>query len=293
MGYRLIKGEFHLFYQGETRRSGSRPDGDSCWFKPNKKARFKGIDTEEPGRRVEFNKGGMAQLRFEAIDALEVHFQGTHQEMGLAKRARDETMENAGFSSVVFGGSDETTAQSATPHPVPGYVLTRKVDPNRRPVCFVFAGKTNEGDGKDVFLDTTRVKKSLNAKLMAAGHAYPSYYTGLPTDLRKQFSSLANGAKGKGLGPKDTTKSGLKVTGAASLETSVIWPKLFRRLADFVKTKRPISQFPAWLEEDSDRNDRMWIVSRAELGNLTDAIAVKNGKVRMVLDPSDLIIVPR
>lgn len=292
MGYRLIKGEFHLYYQGATRRSGARPDGDSCWFKPNKKSLFKSIDTEVPGRKVKFNAGGMVQLRFEAIDALEVHFQGSHQEMGLAKRARDTTMSNAGFTSVQYGGAEATTVQSAVPHPVPGHILTRKIDPNQRPVCFVFAGKTNEGDGTDVFLNVTRVKKSINAKLMAAGLAYPSYYTGLPSDLRNHFSSLSKGAKSKGLWPKDRSQAGLAVPNAAALETSVIWPKLFRRLVAFMKTGKPVSQFETWLLDDPKRDDKLWILSKAELGNMHDAVEVKTGKVRMVLDPSDLIIVP-
>jgi hypothetical protein len=35
MGYNLVKGEFSLFYN-INRHVGSRPDGDSIWFKPNK-----------------------------------------------------------------------------------------------------------------------------------------------------------------------------------------------------------------------------------------------------------------
>ena len=35
MSYRLIEGEFHLFYRRQ-RHVGSRPDGDSVWFKPTK-----------------------------------------------------------------------------------------------------------------------------------------------------------------------------------------------------------------------------------------------------------------
>ena len=35
MPYRLVKGEFHLFYQAD-RHVGSQPDGDSIWFRPNR-----------------------------------------------------------------------------------------------------------------------------------------------------------------------------------------------------------------------------------------------------------------
>ena len=33
MPYRLVKGEFHLFYK-KQKRVGSQPDGGSVWFKP-------------------------------------------------------------------------------------------------------------------------------------------------------------------------------------------------------------------------------------------------------------------
>jgi hypothetical protein len=68
MGYRVVKGEFHLFYQdAKGTRRGSEPDGDSIWFKPTQPKLL-----EDVGRvSARFNKGGLAQLRFEGIDALE------------------------------------------------------------------------------------------------------------------------------------------------------------------------------------------------------------------------------
>ena len=37
MPYRLVKGEFHLFYK-KQKLVGSQPDGDSVWFKPDDRA---------------------------------------------------------------------------------------------------------------------------------------------------------------------------------------------------------------------------------------------------------------
>ena len=72
MAYRLIEGEVRLFYRS-TRLVGSRPDGDSAWFKPNNPNLL--LDVGQ--RDAELNKGGFAQLRFEGIDALELHFPGS------------------------------------------------------------------------------------------------------------------------------------------------------------------------------------------------------------------------
>lgn len=93
MGYRVVHGEFALVYQGQ-RRVGSRPDGDSMWFKPAKPANLKGIG----GRDAELNAGGYAQLRFEGIDALELHYgPNYHQAESPALAARDFLLEKAGY----------------------------------------------------------------------------------------------------------------------------------------------------------------------------------------------------
>jgi hypothetical protein len=64
MPYKLIEGEVRLFYRS-TRLVGSRPDGDSTWFKPDNPNLLSDIGH----RSADFNKGGFAQLRFEGIDA--------------------------------------------------------------------------------------------------------------------------------------------------------------------------------------------------------------------------------
>ena len=74
MSYKLAKGYFHLFYQSEFRFVGARPDGDSMWFKPDNPAHLANL----AGRDVGYNGGGFAQLRFEGIDALELHYGGLH-----------------------------------------------------------------------------------------------------------------------------------------------------------------------------------------------------------------------
>jgi len=85
MGDRVVRGEFALEYRGQ-RHGGSRPDGDSMWFKPTKKASLNGLG----GRDADLNAGGYAQLRFEGIDALERHYgPNFHQAPSLGKAARD------------------------------------------------------------------------------------------------------------------------------------------------------------------------------------------------------------
>jgi len=90
VSYRLVRGTFQLRYRGK-RQVGSRPDGDSVWFKPNRPSLLKGI----AGRDAGINAGGLAQLRFEGIDALELHYpQSEHQNSEEAVGARDYMLRN-------------------------------------------------------------------------------------------------------------------------------------------------------------------------------------------------------
>jgi hypothetical protein len=52
---------------------------------------------KQPPHRVDFNSGGQCSLRFEAIDSLELHFQGTQQDDALARAAREAMLQRVGL----------------------------------------------------------------------------------------------------------------------------------------------------------------------------------------------------
>jgi hypothetical protein len=291
MSYRLVQGTFALRYATASRRVGSKPDGDSVWFKPKKKKNLDGL-----GRRVDFNKGGFAQLRAEAMDAIELQFEPNHhQDETLAKAARDFLLAGVGFTSVQYAESGMTVTGS-TPEAVPGYILTRSVDPYGRPVSFVYAGVPDEADGSEVFLKVARLNDSLNAELVAAGHAYPMYYAGLPTDLRNRITTLATSARqaGHGFWPKDVSLKPTAVANIANLETLVLWPKVFRRLVSFFNDGgTSLKDFDAWLRVDEKRDDELWIAPLGQLANMHDVVEVSNGKLRMKYPSEDLIVVAK
>ena len=237
MSYRLVSGEFALHYQGE-RHVGSKPDGDSVWFKPDEPQFLSGLG----GRDADFNGGDLAQLRFEAIDALELHYPGSdHQHASAAKAARDFLLDKMGFTDVEYAPNADipTYVRSSVPSSLRGHILTRTIDPFGRPVSFVFTGSVQEEDGQDVFLRADRASQSLNALLMAQGHVYPAYYTGrngvggLPWDLRECFTELAYeaGVGVKGVWAVDVSRANPRIRNRQELMELAIWPKLYRRLA--------------------------------------------------------------
>lgn len=297
MSYRLVKGEFHLFYK-KTRRVGSRPDGDSVWFKPDEPDLLMNIGN--PPRSTHLNGGGFAQLRFEGIDALELHYNGSnHQNKQCCVSARDRLLKLLGFQSVTYAPNDDIPSyvRDSSPKKIDGYILTRNIDPFQRPVSFVFQGKASASDGADIWLDVKLLKDSVNAKLMAEGEVYPGYYTGLPTDLRNHLTNDAIAARGanKGLWSKDSSLAWNQIASINALTPLAIWPKLYRRLFSFFKAgNNSITAFEAWLRQDShERDDQIWIISEAHLGNIHDIFEVSGTKIQMLYHPEELVIVPR
>ncbi len=292
-GYRRVKGEFVLFYRGK-RHVGAQPDGDSVWFRPRNPAHLAQLD----GRSAELNAGGCAQLRIEAIDALELHYSGSHQQRDLAVAARDLLTSLLG-TTVTYSGGEGLSVRTADPHPIPGYICTRSVDPYGRPVSFAFAGAVDGPDRKDgVWVTPAMLRKSLNYKLVRAGHAYPTFYTGLPVDLREVVLEAADDAWGDdaGMWPHDRSMKGVSIPSLEALEAVAIWPKLYRRLRSYFGDQgntAGLGKFDQWIRSDPDRDDQLFILSKGELANLHDVIRVKGNRIGMKFWPEDLIIVPR
>ena len=83
MSFLVIAGTFRLV--GQTRAgkpSGFEPDGDSIQFKPDNPVLLDQLD--RVGSPYRLTSIGSTQLRLEGIDALELHFEGSHQPRPLA-----------------------------------------------------------------------------------------------------------------------------------------------------------------------------------------------------------------
>ncbi|MHC4394503.1 MAG: hypothetical protein ACYS1A_02495 [Planctomycetota bacterium] len=299
MSYKIIKGSFGLCYQGK-RHVGSRPDGDSMWFKPDRPELLRGLG----GRNADFNGGDFVQLRFEGIDALELHYPGSdHQHLDAAVAARNFLLNKVGFD-VEYAPNNkiETSVRSSVPESVRGYILSRNIDPFGRPVAFVFTGSISQQDGNDIFLDTHWMDESLNAKLMQEGHVYPAYYRsrsgtgGLPWDIRERLTALADNAwmHDKNMWFVDKSRSNPRIRNKTELMELAIWPKLYRRLAKYFRANHnSLAGFETWLRADPQRDDNLWIIPREEDGNLHDIFEVHGDHINMLFWPEELIITPR
>lgn len=261
--------------QGRFKPKVGIPDGDSVRFIANEKELWSRLE----GRPVKFGSGqgqDTVQLRFEGIDAIE---KGAIQP--LATKAKENMFRLIGYDAV------------ANPEPV-GYILARMTDDKSgRPICFLFAGSTSQKDGSEVRLETSLLRKSVNYLQVKSGFAYPLYYNTLYAALRRELDkAVASARQGKlGYWPSDKTTKGVAVQSHADLATiPPIWPKLWRRLDDFLKNTEGLDGFVASLKK---KNERINILSIMEERGLHTLIKVTGNKVRMTESPENLQVIGR
>jgi hypothetical protein len=275
MPFTLIKGTFQIV--------GYQPDGDSIRFLADNLVNWDLLD----GPIVELNARQHAQLRIEAIDTLETHYQGFHQPLKFANAGTKFLLHELGIKNVKFGqnGLTVVSAQDGTR----GYILSRKTEGNRRPVAFVFAGDPPEADGASVFLKTDRLESSLNFKSAKEGLAYPTYYEGLFPDLRKKITDTVTIARNapKGLWKKDKTNKGFDVSTLSGVtDKAVILPKLFRRIVSFMGNGGGIAGFKQFLETNPDP---VFELTAGHSTNLDTFVEVQGHTVRLTVEPERLI----
>ncbi len=266
MPFILIKGHF--------KPQAGIPDGDSVRFLADNLDLWAKLD----GKHAEIGKGAKTkdtvQLRFEGIDAIE---KGATKPLSI--QARDHMFQLIGF--------DRTN----NPEPV-GYILSRMTDDKSgRPIAFVFAGATDLEDGSKVFLDSALLQDSVNIGQAKAGFAYPLYYNTLFASLRAEFNRAIAEAQGSGSGywPEDKTQTGVVVNSHDDLATiPPIWPKLWRRLDEYLSSHDSLADFIDFL---SGSNERIDILSIMEERGLQDIVEVQDNTVRLTEPPENIRVV--
>lgn len=279
MSFRVIKGTFHVV--------GYSPDGDSVRFKAFNPVNWFLLD----GVKVKLNTKQHAQLRFEAIDTLETHYENQHQPLEFAEAAATRLFSLLGITNVVWNASHSTviSANDGTE----GFIVTRTTEENGRPVSFVFRPDPNIQDGQEIFVNSKLVKKSVNFSVLKGGLAYPTFYDGLFYDLRELFADETQKAraKKKGLWAQDTTNKFTQIIGLGDVvDTHVILPKLFRRIVSYLKANVGIfdaQKFVAYLKKG---NEKVFILSKLHFTHFDNLIEVDpNGKIRLSEPPEDLV----
>ena len=274
MAFTIIEGKYHVV--------GYSPDGDSVRFEANNPDNWGLLSG-----RVKVNGRGHAQLRLEAIDTLETHFNDVHQPLGLAQAAMDHLMTSLGISNIQWNPSN-TRVVSAN-DAVPGYIISRTAERNGRPVAFAFVGNPPNPDGNAIFLDGQLVEKSINAEMLKSGLAYATYYKGLFSDLRVALTAIVQTARANNLGvwKEDVTNTGFAVNDFSDLtDNFVVLPKLFRRLVDYLEGGNDVSGFRSFLASNPEE---ILVISDSHLTHFDSVIRVNGNTVHMTEQPENLM----
>jgi endonuclease YncB( thermonuclease family) len=295
--YTLLRGRFVIRYP-DLPRQGPEPDGDTVKFEPDTPALVETLPRRS-GTPADLGLRGIS-IRLEAIDALETHFAGAHQELEGANAAREALLANLGFTNVRFFPDEPNKVESADQDSVRGHVLSNGIDANGRVIGFVHPGDPVARDGAEVFVDEALVDESVNALLLGRGLVYPAFYGTLPASLREHLAQASRAARAAqpplGLWPRATgdPDGPAQVPGLAQLQTLVLWPKLFRRIVPYLAAGFPdFDGFDGWLRADPvNRDDALFLLDRLEPGNVHDVVSASGDSVALTVWPEDFVIEP-
>lgn len=221
MPFILIKGRF--------KPEAGNPDGDSVRFLAADLRLWDKLEGYPVRLGTSARSKDTVQLRLEGIDAIE---------KGATKPLSSDATQNL-LGLIGFDKNSNSEPE--------GYILTRMTDDKtRRPICFLFTGKTDLAEGSTIRLEAPLLRKSVNYRQMKAGLAYPLYYNTLFAELRKVFDEALAKAKADRTGywPKDRTTRGVTVHSEADLAViPPIWPKLWRRLQAYLRKNSSLAGF--------------------------------------------------
>jgi len=288
---------YYLAIAGQFVLIGKQPDGDSVRFIPDNPAEFEQLGNAFRIRPTRLD--GSVQLRFEGIDAAELHYGTLEQPM--ATPARDDVLSALGFSNLQYNGSTVTACE---PQRTRGTILSKAADVNGRPISYVIPGANPSGiKASDWnFVGKQLLARTLNVKLLQQGLAYYTLYDSTPTNHRHILHQIAVSARNqlKGVWASDATDSFLLDTQMdIGPSGALILPKLFRRCSDYLKDKNEgfIGELADWLIAHSTgprpEDDDVHIVSANVTVPLSTLIAQQNNRISFMPDLLDIFFVSK
>ncbi len=148
------------------------------------------------------------------------------------------------------------------------------------------------GDARDASI----LRHSLNAAMLRGGAAYPLLYDTQPAEHRALFAALALRARhaGVGLWPHDRSEHGLPLAEIARTTAApLVWPKLFRRVVDFLRARADgfHGTILDWLDDPlggASGDDRFTRANGTSF-RLHDALQLHDGHVGLTLDSANTV----
>ena len=292
--YTIIHGQYRI-HRAVHPLQGPQPDGDTVRFEPNNLQLVRNL-RRFSGRPPDISSQGI-NVRYESIDALETHFEQTHQDNTLAFAARNKNLELIGYTNVKFFPDHPNVVSAVDNDPRPGFVIANGIEANGRLLGLVYVGPPPADDGRPIFVNDALLDQSVNAKLVKAGLAYVEPYDTMPISLVRRMRVLVRAARNAGIGIFENES--VSIGKAAAIQSIgdaqqlVMWPKLFRRVATyFAEGNVGLADFDAWIRQDRVRRDDSLRLPDGESANMHDTYQIDGDDLSLLHNPEDLLIVP-
>lgn len=290
--YLVIKGNFVIV--------GKEPDGDSVRFIADNLELYRHL---QRAYRIKPSRDNSVQLRFESVDATELHYGSAAQPLGA--EARDALLSWMGFSNIVYVNDHSTMVKSADPASIPGAILSQAAEANGRPVSYILLDQqaSQLEDGTQMNIGEDLLKETINYRLLTSGMAYYTVYTSTPFAHRQFLRTAAASARQDRLGvwQLDAT-SDFVLADQSSIspgpDGQVILPKLFRRCTDYLKDvakgyQGNLSDWLIWVSNGSRNENDLVVVNDAMELHLSDLLDQRNSHIVFKADLLDITFVEK
>lgn len=276
--YKVIAGTFHV--------RGYEPDGDSIRFQAANPAHWDFFAWPSELDKISKKK----QLRIEAIDAMETHYDGYHQPRPFALAALESLLELLGITSVIY--SIGVTQIVAAADGKTGFIASGTTDRFGRPVSYVFPKKAKLIDGAVMDSSELPVDQSINFQLAREGLVYPTFYTTTDRVFAEKIRAVVARARKtkRGLWSIDRT-SDFSLWDVRTLQEDIlIMPKLFRRLVAFMDCYADYAQLETFMRKQRD-NLQLWDGTKKR--SLADLMTFSGRRMQMKTPVEDILFSPK
>jgi endonuclease YncB( thermonuclease family) len=276
--YKVIAGTFHI--------KGFQPDGDSIRFQATNPSNWDFFKWATAADKAAKKK----QLRVEAIDALETHYEGYHQPRAFALAALEALLEMLRIDTVIYslGLTQVVSANDGKA----GFIASASVDPFGRPVSYVFPKDAKLTDGAVMESSDLPIDDSLNFQLAREGLVYPTFYTTTDRVFAEKIRAVVARARAtkRGIWSIDRTSDFTLLDIRTLQEDNLIMPKLFRRLVGFYERYAEFDKLEEYMKKQRD-NLVLWDGTKKK--SLADLMTIEGRRLRMTTPVEDILFSPK
>ncbi|MBI5943040.1 MAG: hypothetical protein HY864_01615 [Chloroflexi bacterium] len=276
--YKIIAGTFHV--------KGFQPDGDSIRFQAANPANWDFFNWSSDDEKNNVKK----QLRVEAIDALETHYEGYHQPRSFALAALESLLELLHITSVTYSLS--LTQIVSANDGKPGFVASATTDRFGRPISYVFPKNAPLTDGAVMESSQLPVEESINFQLSREGLVYPTFYTTTDRVFAEKIRAVISRARKtkRGIWSIDRTSDFTLWDIRTLQEDILIMPKLFRRLVGFFENYSEFDKLPVYMKKQKD-NLVLWDGTKKK--SLADLMTIDGRRMQLKTPVEDILFSPK